>query len=128
MEKKYERRFVEVFGIDNYQGSEMEKRALSELAAQMFLATDFELGKSEEKHDAISVVCDELIGVVPTEEIPMNILIAARCFKKNPDAFLDYSRARMWYEGKKEAFDAVYADVCEYAKENHPEFITGQQR
>ncbi len=124
MENNYEGRMVDAFSLKNYTGSDKEKLSLVELASTMFLATDFSLGKPELKQENFANAFAELIEAKNEENIPMNIVVAAKTFGLSEDALLDFGKARTWYDANKEKFDQAFLPVCEYAKMKYPELGT----
>lgn len=114
-----EKTMVEAFDIKNYKGDNTDKLALVEVSAKLFLATDYKLGKPEQKEENFKKIYGKLIEAKKDDS--MNIALASKMFGLSQDALMDASKARIWYEGNKDKFDSVYSPLCEFAINMYPE-------
>lgn len=121
MKNDYEQRMVNALSIDKYIGNMQEKLSLVEIASQMFLVTDFKLGEVGQTKDNFAKVFSELIGAKKEDNMPMNMMIATKTFGFSEDAIMDYNNARLFYESRKDKFDAAFLPICAYGMEKYPE-------
>ncbi len=120
---EYEKLMVNSFNLENYQGNKEEKIALRTLATGMVPATDFSFGSPENSKANFEQIFNFLLGLSPEDLSEGNYLLVTRLFNIKPEAYMDYSSARMWYLNNKETFDAAYEAVLNYMRENNPEML-----
>ncbi len=119
----YETLMANSFNLKNYHGSKDEKIALRTLATEMSVATDFNFGEPGESKTNFATTFNFLIGLDKQDLDLGGYLLISKLFQIRPEAYMDYSGARMWYETNKDQFDNAYGAVLTYMRENNPELL-----